>query len=80
MAFGRHYSTYYYELDETAKKRYREELQKLVCVCVCTAGIVVTTPCDSTTALAHGTYSTYLVLQLCFLPLISAVRGHCVLL
>ena len=33
---------------------------------VSTAGIVVTTPCDSTTALAHGTYSIYLVLQLCF--------------
>ena len=26
MAFGTHYSTYYYE---TAKKRYREKLQKL---------------------------------------------------
>ena len=29
LAFGTHYSTYYYELDETAKKRYREKLQKL---------------------------------------------------
>ena len=39
MAIGTHYSTtttYFYELDETAKKRYREKLQKLgVCVCVC---------------------------------------------
>ena len=38
MAFGTHYTTYYYELDETAKKRYGEKLQKpcvRVCVCVC---------------------------------------------
>ena len=42
---------------------------------VTTAGIVVTTHCDSTTALAHGTYSIYLVLSAVFLPLISAARG-----
>ena len=29
MASGTHYSTYYYELDKTAKKCYREKLQKL---------------------------------------------------
>ena len=29
MAFGTHYSTYYHESDETAKKRYQEKLQKL---------------------------------------------------
>ena len=39
MAFGTHYSTYYYESDETAKKRYGEKLQKVgVYVCVCAYG------------------------------------------